>query len=445
MEIYFIFVSLFVLLALGIPISVSLFLSGMVGYVTVIGLSSGINALAQTAYGVLDSLVISAIPLYVFMGQIMLKGGAGRDLFDFAQIIVGRVAGGLAVAAIVASAIFAAISGSSTATVATIGSISIPEMRRRGYDPRMAAGVVAVSGSLGILIPPSISFILYSLVTNTSVGKLFLAGILPGIMLALLFIVYTVVAVMIQRKRPQASLATDTEVAAHVGESVGTGASPSTPLRLNGNMFLSLFMIPLVLGGIYAGVFTPTEAAAVGTIYALILTLFFKRTLDLKLFWKSARDTVLVSSMILLLIAGAGVFGNALSLMQLPQALAAWLETLRLSQWEFLIAISFMYLFLGMFMDAAAAILITVPILLPALIAQDINLIWFGVILVINMEIGTVTPPVGLNLFVVKSLHPDYTLADILIGAAPYALMGLVGLALVIIFPQIALFLPNNM
>lgn len=227
MEIYFIFVSLFVLLALGIPISVSLFLSGMVGYVTVIGLSSGINALAQTAYGVLDSLVISAIPLYVFMGQIMLKGGAGRDLFDFAQIIVGRVAGGLAVAAIVASAIFAAISGSSTATVATIGSISIPEMRRRGYDPRMAAGVVAVSGSLGILIPPSISFILYSLVTNTSVGKLFLAGILPGIMLALLFIVYTVVAVMIQRKRPQASLATDTEVAAHVGRAWEQAPAPA--------------------------------------------------------------------------------------------------------------------------------------------------------------------------------------------------------------------------
>ncbi|MGB6008923.1 TRAP transporter large permease [Castellaniella sp.] len=438
MEILWIFLALFIFLALGVPISVSLFLGGVVGYVVVIGPMSGINTLAQTAYGDLDSLVISAIPLYIFMGQIMLKGKAGQDLFDFAQVLVGKLAGGLAVAAIAASAIFAAISGSSTATVATIGSISIPEMLKRGYDRKMAAGAVAVSGSLGILIPPSISFILYSLVTNASVGKLFLAGILPGIMLAILFILYTMAAVTIKDRKSRRA---DTHLAAESGEQSAIPAERPVKLRLN--MLLSLFMIPLVLGGIYLGFFTPTEAAAIGTAYALILTLGFKRTLTLGLFWKAARDTVLVSSMILMLIAGAGVFGNALSLIQLPQALAGWIETLHLSTWEFLIAINIMYLFLGMFMDASAAILVTVPILLPSLIAQDINLIWFGVILVINMEIGTVTPPVGLNLFVVKSLYPNYTLKEILIGAAPYAAMGLVGLALVMIFPQIALFLPG--
>lgn len=438
MEILWIFLALFIFLALGVPISVSLFLGGVVGYIAVIGPMSGINTLAQTAYGDLDSLVISAIPLYIFMGQIMLKGKAGQDLFDFAQVLVGKLPGGLAVAAIAASAIFAAISGSSTATVATIGSISIPEMLKRGYDRKMAAGAVAVSGSLGILIPPSISFILYSLVTNASVGKLFLAGILPGIMLAALFIFYTIVAVMVKdRKARMVGVQSMTQR----GESSAISAREPVKLRLN--MLLSLFMIPLVLGGIYLGFFTPTEAAAIGTAYALILTLGFKRTLTLRLFWKAARDTVLVSSMILMLIAGAGVFGNSLSLIQLPQALAVWIETLHLSTWEFLIAINIMYLFLGMFMDASAAILVTVPILLPSLIAQDVNLIWFGVILVINMEIGTVTPPVGLNLFVVKSLYPNYTLREILIGSVPYATMGLVGLALVMIFPQIALFIPG--
>jgi C4-dicarboxylate transporter DctM subunit len=258
-------------------------------------------------------------------------------------------------------------------------------------------------------------------------------------MLAVLFIVYTMVAVTVKRNR-----VTTNSIGGPSDENNSRiGTEENARVRLSTNMLLSLFMIPLVLGGIYLGMFTPTEAAAVGTVYALILTFVFKRTLTLRLFWKAARDTVLVSSMILMLIAGAGVFGNALSLIQLPQTLATWLETFHLSSWEFLIAINIMYLFLGMFMDASAAILVTVPILLPSLVALNINLIWFGVILVINMEIGTVTPPVGLNLFVVKSLYPDYTLGEILLGSAPYAMMGLLGLALVMIFPQIALLIPN--
>ncbi|HEX7387732.1 MAG TPA: TRAP transporter large permease subunit [Castellaniella sp.] len=419
-------VSLGVLLLLGVPIAVSLLISGTAGYMMTIGVGPGMTALAQLTYTDLNSFVIIAIPLYILMGQIMLKGESGRDLFDFAQRVVGRLPGGLAVAATVASAIFAAISGSSTATAATIGSISIPEMCDRGYDKRMAAGVVAVAGTLGILIPPSISFILYSLVTDASVGKLFMAGVLPGIMLAFMFCLYSIYWAWNRSRRGS------------IQQSIAREHVP-----LTWGMLGSLLMIPLILGGIYTGWFTPTEAAGVGVIYAFFLTTCFKRTLTWPRFVDALRDSVVTSCMILMLIAGAGVFGNTLSLLRVPQDFAMWLEGLQLSPWQFMIAVNLLYLVLGMFMDASAAILVTVPILLPGLEALHIDLIWFGVILVINMEIGAVTPPVGMNLFVVKGLRPDYTIRDVLVGSLPYAALGLVGLALVVIFPQIALWLPS--
>lgn len=419
-------VALFALLVLGVPIAIALLISGVIGYMLTIGVDPGMNALAQISYSDVNSFVIIAIPLYIFMGQIMLKGEAGRDLFDFAQRMTRRLPGGLVIAAILASAIFAAISGSSTATAATIGSISIPEMIKRGYDKRMAAGAVAVAGSLGILIPPSISLILYSLVTGASVGKLFLAGILPGLMLAILFAVYTIFAASRQ-----------------IRLGIAQPKSSGEDIPFTWDMLGSLLMIPVVLGGIYLGWFTPTEAAAVGVVYALLLTIVLKRTLNWTRFWAATRDSVVTSAMILMLIAGAGVFGNTLSLMRVPQDLATWLEGMNLGMWQFLIAVNILYLILGMFMDASAAILVTVPILLPGLEAQHIDLIWFGVILVINMEIGAVTPPVGMNLFVVQALRDDYTIREVLMGSLPYAAMGLVGLALVMAFPQIALLLPG--
>lgn len=421
-------VTLGILLTLGLPIAIALLISGMLGYMATIGVGPGIDALAQIAYSDMSSFVIIAIPLYILMGQIMLKGESGRDLFDFAQRISGKLPGGLAVAATVASAIFAAISGSSTATAATIGAISIPEMLSRGYDRRMAAGVVAVAGTLGILIPPSIAFILYSLVTGASVGKLFLAGILPGIMLAFMFCLYSIFAVW--RKRKNSSRENETE---HVA------------IPLTWGMLGSLLMIPLILGGIYAGWFTPTEAAGIGVVYALALTALFKRTMTWQRLVDAFRDSTVTSCMILMLIAGAGVFGNTLSLLRVPQDFSVWIEGMNLLPWQFLIAINILYLVLGMFMDASAAILVTVPILLPGLEALNIDLIWFGVILVVNMEIGAVTPPVGMNLFVVRGLRDDYTIRDVLIGSMPYAALGLIGLGLIMIFPQIALYLPEGM
>ncbi len=420
------FVALGLLLILGIPISISLLLSGTVGYMMAIGFQPGITALAQGAYSDMNSFVIIAIPLYILMGQLMLKGGAGRDLFDFAQRFFGRLPGGLAIAAVAASAIFAAISGSSTATAATIGSISIPEMLDRGYDRGMAMGSVAVAGTLGILIPPSISFILYSLVTNTSVGQLFMAGVLPGILLAVFFILYTVLTAWHRMKKDGT-----------------TAASEQKNIPITSGMIGSLLMIPLVLGGIYLGWFTPTEAAAVGVVYALLLTVVLKRTMTWKLMWQASLDSVVTSAMILMLIAGASVFGNTLSLLRVPQDVTTWLEGMHLNVWQFMIAVNILYLILGMFMDAAAAILVTIPILLPGLQALHIDLIWFGVILVMNMEIGAVTPPVGMNLFVVQSLRDDFTIREVLMGSLPYAFVGLIGLIIVMIFPKIALLLPG--
>ncbi|MFM2485567.1 TRAP transporter large permease [Celerinatantimonas yamalensis] len=422
--------TLAILLILGLPIAISLLLSGMIGYMLVIGINPGIDALAQTAYSDLNSFVIIAIPLYIFMGQLMLKGEAGKDLFDLAHRLTYKLPGGLAIAATIASTIFAAISGSSTATAATIGSISIPEMRRRGYPRRLSAGCVAVSGTLGILIPPSISFILYSLVTSTSINKLFLAGIIPGLLLAGLFMLYSVYAMYMY---------TDRETNR---KSMTTSGEAPLP-QINIEMIGSLLIIPVVLGGIYSGWFTPTEAAGVGVLYALIWTAGLKRTLSWPQFMAATTASVQTSAMILMLIAGASVFGNTLSLLQIPQDVAQWMTHLQMNTWQFLIVINILYLILGMFMDAAAAILVTVPILLPALQTMHIDLIWFGVILVINMEIGAVTPPVGMNLFVVKAICPDYTLTDVLVGALPYALMGLFGLVLIMIFPDIALWLPH--
>ncbi len=416
------------LLILGIPISISLLLSGTCGYMLTIGFQSGLTALAQGAYSDLNSFVIIAIPLYIFMGQLMLKGEAGRDLFDLAQRFLGKLPGGLAIAAIAASAIFAAISGSSTATAATIGSISIPEMLDRGYDRGVAMGSVAVAGSLGILIPPSISFILYSLVTDSSVGKLFLAGVFPGIMLAAMFCLYTVFAAWHRAKK-------------------GVVTAPDTGRKnpITRGMIGSLLMIPIVLGGIYMGWFTPTEAAAVGVVYALALTVGLKRSLTWKRFWQATCDSAVTSAMILMLIAGASVFGNTLSLLRVPQDITLWLEGMRLNVWQFMIAVNILYLILGMFMDASAAILVTIPILLPGLQALHIDLIWFGVILVMNMEIGAVTPPVGMNLFVVQALREDFTIREVLMGSLPYAFVGLIGLAIVMIYPQIALVLPGHL
>ena len=301
-------------------------------------------------------------------------------------------------------------------------------MLDRGYDRRMATGSVAVAGTLGILIPPSISFILYSLVTDTSVGKLFLAGVFPGILLALLFSLYTVVAAW--RK---------------MGKQNAVPGYRERKIPFTGGMIGSLLMIPLVLGGIYLGWFTPTEAAGVGVVYALVLTVVFKRTLNLQRFWMATRDSVVTSAMILMLIAGASVFGNTLSLLRVPQDVATWLEGMGLNAWQFLIAVNILYLILGMFMDAAAAILVTIPILLPGLQALHVDLIWFGVILVMNMEIGAVTPPVGMNLFVVQALREDFTIREVFMGSLPYAFMGLIGLAIVMLFPQLALLLPTHL
>jgi C4-dicarboxylate transporter DctM subunit len=422
-------VCLAALLVLGVPIAVSLALAGGFTFLMVYGPTLGVASLAHIPYDALSGFVVAAVPLYMFMGQLMLEGGIGRDLFDFAEWCAGRLPGGLVLASILACAIFAAISGSTAATVASIGVVALPEMLRRGYGRPIAAGALACAGGLGILIPPSITFILYASVTNVSVGKLFMAGVVPGIMLAILYSVYVVLR---EWWRPSPGIMR-----------IEQDGQPHR-VRLHWGMAWGILTVPLLLGGIYVGWYTPTEGAAMGVGYALLVTVVFKRSLKWDGFVRSVRAATSSSAMILAIIVGAKIFGTAISLLHVPQDVVAWMDGLNLHTWQFLIAINILFLILGCFLDAAAVVLVTVPILLPTLQLLHIDLIWFGVILVINMELGAITPPVGVNLYVIQAIRRDYSIGEILNGALPFALIGLSGLALVMIFPEIALWLTHG-
>lgn len=419
---------LLVLLLLGVPVAVSLAASGVLAFVLESGATTGLNSLAQTSYAGVYSFVLIAIPLYILMGEILVRGGVGTELYDLAQRIVGNLPGGIGVATIFACAIFGSVSGSSSATVATVGSVALPEMSRRGFSRKLSAGSLAMAGSLGILIPPSIPMVIYALVADVSPGQLFLAGILPGIMLTTLFCLYTIGHVALQKGD-----------SSNLRFSQGEQRKKAGWTTLVRRSFGGLGLIPIILGGIYAGWYTPTEAASVGVVYCLVLTIFVKRSLGRAQLYEAARSAVSSSAMILMLVMGASIFGTAMSLLNVPQDVAAAISGLQLQQWEFLLIMMLLYLILGTALDTSATILITVPVLLPVLEALDINLIWFGVILVINMEIGTVTPPLGLNINVIQGLQEDYEVGEILWGTLPYVLLALLGIILIIVFPGIAL------
>jgi len=424
--------SLAALLLLGVPIAVSLGLAGATAFFLVYGPTMGIATLAHIPYDALSNFVVAAVPLYMFMGQIMLQGGIGQDIMDVGEWVVGWLPGGLLLTAILASTVFAAISGSTAATVATIGVVALPELLKRGYGRRISAGALASAGSLGILIPPSITFILYASVTNVSVAKLFMAGVVPGLMLGTLYSAYVIVRESIQPSRSTKTSDGATRVAARRPE-------------LHWDVIWGLLTIPLLLGGIYLGWFTPTEGAGIGVAYAILATALFKRSLSREGFLRAVRGATFSSAMILAIVIGAKIFGTAVSLMHVPQDLVAWIDGLHLAVWQFLVALNVLFLILGMFLDAAAVVLTVMPILLPVLQLLHVDLIWFGVILVINMELGAITPPVGVNLFVIQAIRRDYSIMEILRGAMPFAIVGLAGLAMVMIFPGIALWLTQGM
>jgi C4-dicarboxylate transporter, DctM subunit len=419
-----------VLLIIGLfsrmPVGFVMALLGLAGFSYVVNFEAGLNLLARDIWDTFSSYSLTVIPLFVFMGQVAYQSGISRRLYHAAYVMLGNRPGGLALATIGACAGFSAISGSTNATAATMATVTIPEMKRRRYDMGLATGTVAAGGSLGILIPPSVIFIVYGILTGQSIGKLFAAGILPGILLCGLFFLTIFIRVKI-----------NPELAP---------PGPKTTLRRKIRSFAgvieTLVLFVMVMGGIFLGVFTPTEAAAVGAFLTLAIALF-RRQLSWQGFVKSLSDTTRISCMVMMIVTGAVVFGHFMAISRVPFELANWVGSLPLPSYAIMGLIILVYLFGGCFMDALAMIMLTVPIFYPLVQTLGFDPIWFGVIIVLVTEMGVITPPVGVNVYVVHGVAKDVPLEKIFRGAFPMLLALLVCILILMLFPQVALFLPG--
>ena len=410
-----------VLLIIGMPVAFTLTIAGILGIIQFVDMST-LSQVPVIAYKTLDSYVLTSVPLYILMSQVMLTGKVGSGLFELGSKWMGHLPGGLGIATIFACAIFAAISGSSVATAVTIGAMAIPEMLKRGYDRRLVVGSVAAGGTLGILIPPSIPMILYGTITDESVGKLFMSGVVPGTLLTALFVLYIVVS---SWNKPREKKATMAEKMKSLHENIW-----------------GLLLPIIIIGGIYTGVFTPTEAAAVGTVYALIITFFVYRSVTLADMPAILRSTIKTSCMIFAIMVGAMLFGYILTVLQVPQALMSIVTDGGFNKWIVLIGINIVLLLLGCVLETVSIILITLPMLYPIIKALGFDPIWFNVVMLINMELALITPPVGMNLFVIKGISEDSSIQDIIAGSMPFALIMVAEIALLCFVPEIATWLP---
>ena len=419
---------LVILLFSKMPVGFVMGFLGFLGFSYVVNFEAGLSLLARDVWDVFSSYGLTVIPLFVFMGQIAFHAGISRRLYDSAYILLGHRRGGLAMATVAACAGFSAISGSTNATAATMATVTLPEMKRYKYDMSLATGTVAAAGSLGILIPPSVIFIVYGILTEQSIGKLFAAGIFPGILLSVLFLLTIYLRVI---KNP--SLAP---------------AGPKTSLREKVRSFAgvgeTLLLFVMVMGGMFFGFFTPTEAAAVGAFLTLLIALLRKQ-LTWTGFVRSLADTTRISCMVMVIVTGAVIFGKFMAITRVPYDLAAWVSTLPLPSYAVMGVIVMVYLFGGCFMDALAMIMLTIPIFFPVAQTLGFDPIWFGVVIVLITEMGVITPPVGVNVYVVYGVAKDVPLEAIFRGVLPMLLALLVCNAILLFFPQIALFLPGLM
>lgn len=425
------FISLFGLMALRVPIAFCFGIVGFVGSWLMVGLGAALGNLGVVSWSSTTNYTLMALPLFVFMGHCVNQAGIARSLYETAYKWFGGVRGGLGIATIIACSGFAAVSGSSFASATTMGLISYPEMKRYGYSSKLAAGTIASAGTLAILIPPSSGFIVYSVLTEASVGRLFAAGILPGLLLAALFVLTIVIQVALQP-----SLAP-----------VVSSASFTWKERIAslwGGVWAVLLLFSLVMGGIYLGVFTATEAAAVGAGGAFFIALGQR-----KLGWEDLKKIVLgtarTTAMVFFLVIDALAFNYFLAITRVPAGIAQWVVSLPVSPTVLLICILLIYIPLGCLMETLAMLLLTIPLFLPTFMGIGVDPIWLGVLLVILMELGQITPPVGLVVIALQGSVSDLTLGEAFAGSVPFIFADLVCLALIFIFPQLALFLPSRM
>jgi tripartite ATP-independent transporter DctM subunit len=421
-------VVMLILLAVRMPIGIAMLLVGAIGFSVLHGVQPALFMLGSYPYGYAAVYELAVIPLFVLMGNAAAISGMGSDLYRAAYAWVGHWRGGLSSATIVSCAGFAAVSGSSVASAVTMGRVCLPEMKRYNYDDRLATGTVAAGGTLGILIPPSTAFIIYAILTEQSIGRLLLAGFFPGILLAALFVVTVAIWT---RFRPELG-------------PPGPVAGRAERARTLGQAGPMLLIVLATIGGIYLGVFTPSEAAAVGAFLAILYALW-RRSLGGPNLRFMLIETVKTTAFVFLILIGALVFGPFLALSGLPQQFAAWLTSFPLPPIAILSLLMLLYIFLGMFLEGFSILVLTLPIVIPIVQALGYDLIWFGVLMVIVLEMGLISPPVGINVFVVKGLVPDVPLSTVFAGIFPFWLAMVVCLIILIALPEIALFLPNSM
>jgi len=418
----------FVLLILKMPIAYAMSLVGFLGLSYLVSPSTAFRVVARETYATFSSYSLSVIPMFVLMGFLAFHSGIGTRLYAFVYKLIGHMPGGLAIATQATCAIFGAVCGSNTATAATIGAIALPEMKKYDYAPSLSTASVAAGGALGVLIPPSVIFIIYGISTEQSIEMLFLAGIIPGFLL-MAFYMFTIY--YLARRNPSIGPA-------------GPKASWGERFKaLRGGLWEVLVVFAISLGGLFAGWFTPTEAGAVGAFGVLVLTAL-ARTLNFEKFRRALTDSTRTTAMIMLLVAGAVIFGRFIAMSRIPFELASWAGGLALPPAAVMAIILSIYLVLGFFIDALALILLTIPIFYPvAVTTLGYDPLWFGVIIVMVVAMGVITPPVGMNVYIIKGVAKDVPLEVIFKGIWPFLIALIACIALLIMFPQITTFLPG--
>lgn len=424
MTLFLLLGGMLVLLLTGLPIFAGL---GLAAIVILVATEGQIGSLAEIVFGKLNIYLLVAIPLFALMAHVIIRSRVVDDLYSAIHGMVRHWPGGLGVATVLSCTIFAAISGSSVATALTIGTSAIPQMKRYGYPSHAAYGVVAAGGTLGILIPPSGPMVLYGVVSDTSIGALFIGGMLPGLAVAALFCVYCVIRAARDPEQTQPTRASAAEIL--------------VALR---RAFWPLLLPPVILGGMYFGIFTATEAAAVGAIGAIAIAAGVYRNFGISDLFEAARETVRTTAMLFMILVGAAMFGHVLTLLRLPAQLVETVTAMGIGPIGFILAVMAVIIVLGMFLETISIILITTPIVLPVIDALGIDPVWYGVMLMINLELALITPPVGMNLFVIKGIS-GASMREVIAGTWPYVLLMLMGLAVVVMWPPLVLWLPQTM
>ena len=412
---------MFALLLASLPVAFSL---GSLGLGMLLGGGFSPLMAPQAILSTLDGFILLAVPLFLLMSNILLYGGCGRDLYAAVQAWVGHWPGGLAIATIISCGIFAAISGVSVATAATIGVVAIPEMIERGYNKKFVYGLLAAGGTLGILIPPRLPMIVYGFITEESVISLFLAGIGPGLFLIALFIIYSIIY-------------------AHLfgGYTPSEKAPWDVRIKTSIKVAPTIALAALILGGIYTGIFTPTEAAAVGFSLAIILTVVLMRSLSFKDFKRAVFEAMITTAAILIIIAGAKIFGKAITLYRIPQDISSLIQTYVDSKMLFVIVVCLVLVTMGLVFETLSMVLIMVPVLLPAAMSMGIDPIWFGIFMVVMVECALITPPVGLNLYVIQSVS-GARLGDVAKGVLPFLYLMIFTVAVMYVWTDLVMYIP---